>query len=324
VNALAYTVGKNIVFGAGQHAPETSQGRELLAHELTHVVQQSGASAGGGLILDGSASAEREAETMARSAVHSEPLASPRNTVDAGLQRQPLPADMRDLDAPHGPRTGHRHGAASQFLECVAEKGEANRQTCREEHLGVPACPATHTIPDDVYDAIGKAWMKSGHGGKTVTEHGGRIVTDKDAKRVIRTGSGGGGSISLPAEKTGDVTLGSFHTHPYSKAEKSHLGVSFSGGDISNFVDGDQGSVKYVGSGTCYFVLDTGNAAKRDACKTQDLKKRWNDSFAKASGSFQAKVETAVKDTIAGCGLCYYKTCRPDNKSPVPKTASLA
>jgi Domain of unknown function (DUF4157)/LysM domain len=40
VNALAYTVGKNVVFGAGQYAPETMTGKKLMAHELTHVVQQ--------------------------------------------------------------------------------------------------------------------------------------------------------------------------------------------------------------------------------------------------------------------------------------------
>jgi len=42
VNANAYTVGHNIVFGAGQFAPGTRQGRQLIAHELTHVVQQNG------------------------------------------------------------------------------------------------------------------------------------------------------------------------------------------------------------------------------------------------------------------------------------------
>ena len=41
VNAHAYTVGHDIVFGAGQFAPGTHEGRRLLAHELTHVVQQS-------------------------------------------------------------------------------------------------------------------------------------------------------------------------------------------------------------------------------------------------------------------------------------------
>ncbi len=40
VNALAYTVGRDVVFGAGQYAPNTSDGKRLLAHELTHVVQQ--------------------------------------------------------------------------------------------------------------------------------------------------------------------------------------------------------------------------------------------------------------------------------------------
>ena len=40
VNALAYTVGRDLVFGEGHFAPETEEGRKLLAHELTHVVQQ--------------------------------------------------------------------------------------------------------------------------------------------------------------------------------------------------------------------------------------------------------------------------------------------
>lgn len=41
VNAQAYTVGSDIVFGAGRFAPATHAGRRLLAHELTHVIQQS-------------------------------------------------------------------------------------------------------------------------------------------------------------------------------------------------------------------------------------------------------------------------------------------
>lgn len=40
VNARAYTMGQNVVFGEGQYAPGTSEGRRLMAHELTHVVQQ--------------------------------------------------------------------------------------------------------------------------------------------------------------------------------------------------------------------------------------------------------------------------------------------
>ena len=40
VNALAYTVGPHIAFGTGQYAPGTSAGQKLLAHELTHTIQQ--------------------------------------------------------------------------------------------------------------------------------------------------------------------------------------------------------------------------------------------------------------------------------------------
>jgi len=41
LNAKAYTVGRDIVLGAGQPSLETGEGRRLMAHELTHVAQQS-------------------------------------------------------------------------------------------------------------------------------------------------------------------------------------------------------------------------------------------------------------------------------------------
>jgi outer membrane protein OmpA-like peptidoglycan-associated protein len=40
IHARAYTVGRDVVFARGQYAPDTRPGRHLLAHELTHVVQQ--------------------------------------------------------------------------------------------------------------------------------------------------------------------------------------------------------------------------------------------------------------------------------------------
>jgi uncharacterized protein DUF4157 len=40
IQAVAYTVGHNVVFGHGQYAPHTNAGRRLLAHELVHTIQQ--------------------------------------------------------------------------------------------------------------------------------------------------------------------------------------------------------------------------------------------------------------------------------------------
>ncbi|HEX5707206.1 MAG TPA: DUF4157 domain-containing protein, partial [Pyrinomonadaceae bacterium] len=46
VNARAYTVGRDVVFGESQYAPNTEAGQKLLAHELAHVLQQGATAAG--------------------------------------------------------------------------------------------------------------------------------------------------------------------------------------------------------------------------------------------------------------------------------------
>lgn len=66
IGARAYTSGSNIVFGSSAYAPGTSSGRWLLAHELTHVVQQSGRPSGSNLTVGPSGGAlEAEADSVA-------------------------------------------------------------------------------------------------------------------------------------------------------------------------------------------------------------------------------------------------------------------
>jgi hypothetical protein len=60
LQSRAYTVGSDVVFASAQFAPSTSAGQSLLAHELTHVVQQSG----GGLAL------QRAPDSGADSGIH--------------------------------------------------------------------------------------------------------------------------------------------------------------------------------------------------------------------------------------------------------------
>ena len=113
VGAQAYTVGRNVVFGAGQYAPGTAQGRRLLAHELTHVVQQAGghAAAQGELAVGAPGdAAEREADEIARQVVGASPrvVAGPAR-VQPLLQRAcgpalgpPAPDCMPDTSEPPG------------------------------------------------------------------------------------------------------------------------------------------------------------------------------------------------------------------------------
>jgi len=44
IQAKAFTTGQDVFFNKGQYKPSSPQGQELIAHELTHVVQQKGAS----------------------------------------------------------------------------------------------------------------------------------------------------------------------------------------------------------------------------------------------------------------------------------------
>ncbi len=89
VDALAYTVGRDIVFGTGQYAPAAPAGRRLLAHELAHVVQQ-GSSIGGRLLQLGSSTdnSEREAQLAASVAMPSNIVSSP-GAAGPVLRRQP-------------------------------------------------------------------------------------------------------------------------------------------------------------------------------------------------------------------------------------------
>jgi hypothetical protein len=67
VSARAFTVGSDIFFGPGEYRPATPAGRELLTHELVHVVQQRGASRSGALTVSQPGDAlERAAEDVAR------------------------------------------------------------------------------------------------------------------------------------------------------------------------------------------------------------------------------------------------------------------
>jgi hypothetical protein len=74
VNALAYTVGWNVVFGEGRYEPRTERGRSLLAHELTHVTQSKSNPAGiSDIAMSEDSSAEREADAAAAHIAHGSP-----------------------------------------------------------------------------------------------------------------------------------------------------------------------------------------------------------------------------------------------------------
>lgn len=108
VNAQAYTVGPNIVFQRDKYDPASDSGKHMIAHELTHVVQQrsgpvDGTDAGGGVkISDPSDRFERDAVANAdRLMSGAEPAPAPSTGVQRvsdtdSVQRQDAPAEEEE------------------------------------------------------------------------------------------------------------------------------------------------------------------------------------------------------------------------------------
>ena len=82
IQARAYTVGRHIVFGAGMYAPHSNDGRLLLGHELTHVLQQ-------------------QSPTFA----------------GVPIQRQDLPLDGPTLEGEERPAPGEAESAPAETVE---------------------------------------------------------------------------------------------------------------------------------------------------------------------------------------------------------------
>jgi Domain of unknown function (DUF4157) len=88
LGARAFTLGRNIYFGAGEYSPATKEGMALLAHEAAHAVQQKGASmpAPGQLTVGSAGDAhEREAERFADAVAENHPSAAPLS-INSSLQ----------------------------------------------------------------------------------------------------------------------------------------------------------------------------------------------------------------------------------------------
>lgn len=67
LGAAAFTTGQHLFFGSGEYDPSSASGRRLLAHELTHVIQQAGAGPSDPRVSEPGDSAEREADRLGES-----------------------------------------------------------------------------------------------------------------------------------------------------------------------------------------------------------------------------------------------------------------
>lgn len=104
LGANAFTTGRDVYFGRGKYAPESPEGQRLLAHELTHVVQQKGALGAppsGKELSDPGDNAEREAEAVADATERGQRIPAVLAT-SKGIQRDVGWAQRGPLADPYG------------------------------------------------------------------------------------------------------------------------------------------------------------------------------------------------------------------------------
>ena len=153
VAANAYTVGDKIVFNSGKYAPVSSNGRRLLAHELTHVVQQRGVPSRG-VPVQREATEEKAAKTKGEGALRS--------------TGKPLDGGVRSM-------MERRFGADFGRVR-VHTDGEAARSA-------VAAGAGAYTFGDHIAFASGMYSPET---------EGGRVVLGHELAHVMQQGRGGG------------------------------------------------------------------------------------------------------------------------------------
>jgi hypothetical protein len=123
IDALAYTVGRSVVFGAGQYVPQAREGRRLLAHELTHVVQQGGQPEGSRMavhpVREQVVASEAQADSVAAHVLDAAPGSMP-----VRITRVNLPLQKADEEERPGRTRGRR-----------AARRDAGQQPCRRHSI---------------------------------------------------------------------------------------------------------------------------------------------------------------------------------------------
>lgn len=138
LNAEAYTVGRDIVFGPGRYRPDTADGRALLAHELAHAQQQKTAPAHGGSpsMAPANGDAERDAERAANAVMAGRTAQVAARDEPASIARQPKKTKRADRFLPNekAKLKAMGRGEIDELIDAIVADGAYHR--IRQQTVG--------------------------------------------------------------------------------------------------------------------------------------------------------------------------------------------
>jgi hypothetical protein len=116
IDANAFTLGSNIAFRTGRFDPGNREGRDLLAHELTHIIQQTG----GGLRLQRQAAGDQRVRYEERVDAYSHPTGDPMSVWSGSMTRRELLEEYKKTKAKD------KTPASEGWQEVTSREGKAN------------------------------------------------------------------------------------------------------------------------------------------------------------------------------------------------------
>lgn len=142
LDAEAYTVGRDIVFGPGRYRPDTAEGRALLAHELAHAEQQKTAPAHGGApsiapsMPPANGDAERDAERAASAVMAGRTAQVAARNEPASIARQPKKTKRADRFLPNekAKLKAMGRGEIDELIDAIVADGAYHR--IRQQTVG--------------------------------------------------------------------------------------------------------------------------------------------------------------------------------------------
>lgn len=163
VDAAAYTVGRDVVFGANQFAPGTAAGQRLLAHELAHVVQQGARPAPGDGLSIGAAGDAHEAQAdRAADQVMRGGSAPALGSAGPSLQRAPLTPDAPGLGPQMLPQTRTTASIDVEPGEAISSKHPGLVDLAGQAGDGTGEIEVTASLTEAVkYDTAGQRTQRS-------------------------------------------------------------------------------------------------------------------------------------------------------------------
>ncbi|HEX4859934.1 MAG TPA: DUF4157 domain-containing protein [Rhizomicrobium sp.] len=148
VGARAYTVGRDVVFAKGQYAPHSAEGQHLLAHELSHTIQQAGATAPTSSLRIGETSTAAEHESSAAAdTVMQGGVADVASHAQGVIQREAFKGDGPGPGHPL-PWTPNRTLPAGSFAVSMTAgvAGESGTITFNPDVKNCPTCKAIRLV----------------------------------------------------------------------------------------------------------------------------------------------------------------------------------